>query len=223
MKRGCRSRVDKPRGWTRAPLRTASTWRTVSPIPFYPRECRPETERACRAIDSRLRRNSFSIGSFSTLSFRDRSSSRRRDLVSALDLSFSSLFLSLSPSREKISAGGARKTPFLSENYKRWIKLAVFFFFLDEESICDSENPSRSRCRCIPEDWTTSKYFDEMIYILGESARKGVNWIDGRMITCGDNNPLIEILKTDTRNVPVRLRKVAPPLHFPYYVTCFKS
>lgn len=35
MKRGCRSRVDKPRG-TRAPLRTASTWRTVSPIPFFP-------------------------------------------------------------------------------------------------------------------------------------------------------------------------------------------
>lgn len=45
VKRGCRSRVDKPRG-TRAPLRTASTWRTVSPIPFFPRspcKCRPES------------------------------------------------------------------------------------------------------------------------------------------------------------------------------------
>lgn len=51
VKRGCRSRVDKPRG-TRAPLRTASTWRTVSPIPFFPRsprECRPdERERVAR-------------------------------------------------------------------------------------------------------------------------------------------------------------------------------
>lgn len=33
-KRGCWLRVDKPRE-TRAPLRTASTWRSVSPIPLF--------------------------------------------------------------------------------------------------------------------------------------------------------------------------------------------
>lgn len=34
-KRGCWLQIDKPRE-TRAPLRTASTWRSVSPIPFFP-------------------------------------------------------------------------------------------------------------------------------------------------------------------------------------------
>jgi len=78
VERGCRSWVDKPRGWTRAPLRTASTWRTVSPIPFFPwspSECRPESERACRTIDFAspllVSVTAHSIGSLLTCRFRD--------------------------------------------------------------------------------------------------------------------------------------------------------
>lgn len=64
---------------------------------------------------ARLRRSSSSIGSFSTLSFRDRFALREEEISFLRALLLFSLPLSLAPG-EKISAGGAREIPFLSEN-----------------------------------------------------------------------------------------------------------
>ena len=78
-KRGCWLRVDKPRE-TRAPLRTASTWRSVSPIPLFLRSLsqpqREETSESLLVSPSRFDR--ARVLSFLSRASRPESSEKRK-------------------------------------------------------------------------------------------------------------------------------------------------
>ena len=146
-KRGCWLRVDKPRE-TRAPLRTTSTWRSVSAIPLFLRTLGlvERKEKSYWPFYNRFDPAFFFFRSDSEMKwFRGIDGYRGHVRACVCVCALSCFIVFYRAKAERILSIHLINQP-----------VSLRTVFSDEDSICGSRRLS-SRYRCILEDWTTSK------------------------------------------------------------------